>query len=265
MSDTGTPETKGTAVVGYRQPPTAHRFKKGRSGNPRGRPRKKETYTPPEDPVLSHYLGDLVMLEAIRPIQIRENDQVVELPLIQAVIRSLGVAAVKGSHRAQIALASMVKAAQDKTLQDRRFVFESALEYKRSWEEVKERCDARGEPYPEPIPHPDEVRINTRTSVVTYNGPQSLDEKAEWDKLLAERDEAIAEIAELEKLKKRRSAQQRAFLDRNIRSQQQIVDLVDDLIPDEKTRREPDFNLSEWRDRKEALRELKEKYWRNRP
>jgi hypothetical protein len=52
-------------------------------------------------------LADLIMQEAYRPIQIRENGKLEELPMIQAVLRSLGVAAVKGSHRAQLAITSL--------------------------------------------------------------------------------------------------------------------------------------------------------------
>lgn len=259
MSDAEKYSGRGELTVGYKRPPARHQFQKGRSGNPRGRPKKKQAREKPQDPVLSHYLGDLVMLEAVRPIQVRENDQVVELPLIQAVIRSLGVAAVKGSHRAQIALAGMVKAVQDKTLEDRFALFKAVVEYKDSWEEAFRTCDARGEPRPEPVPHPHEIRVNTRTMEVTYNGPDSPDDKAKWDKLLARREEALAEIAELQRLKKRKAwANSQGFLDDDIAHEQRIANLVEDLIPDEKTRREPDFDLGEWRERKRALRKIKD-------
>lgn len=258
MSDPTEPRTPQSEAVGYKRPPTAHRFQKGRSGNPKGRPRKKRAPVQPADAVLSHHLGDLVLLEAVRLIQVRENDEVIELPLIQAVIRSLGVAAVKGSHRAQIALAGMVKSVQDKVLEDRLALFKAAVDYKDSWEEAFKACDARGEPRPEPVPHPHEMRLNSRTLTVTYNGPETPDDKATWDKMVARRQAALKEIAESRKLRKRKAwADLQHILDGEIASEQRIADIIEDLIPDEETRREPDFDLREWRARKQEIRKLK--------
>ena len=40
------PPGKGSYVVGYGKPPAEYRFKKGQSGNPRGRPRKAKAPKP---------------------------------------------------------------------------------------------------------------------------------------------------------------------------------------------------------------------------
>jgi len=78
-------------AVGYERPPAEHRFQKGRSGNPRGRPKKKGAAV---DPIMDAHIGDLVLTEAMRPIKFMENDRVVGVPMAQAILRSLAVSAV---------------------------------------------------------------------------------------------------------------------------------------------------------------------------
>src|SRR5579875_1743355 len=119
--------------VGYKRPPAQHQFKKGVSGNPRGRPPKAGSAQPPPTPYTA--LDDIVLSEALRPIQIRENDQLVEIPMIQAVVRSLGVGAVKGSHRSQLALAGMVKAIQTAQHEGLLELYKAAVEYQQDWRE----------------------------------------------------------------------------------------------------------------------------------
>lgn len=240
-----------SAGVGYKAPPVEHQFRQGRSGNPRGRPRKTASPSTTADPMLSHNLSDLVMAEAIRPIQIRENGELIELPLIQAVIRSLGVKAVKGDYRAQVAVLSAVKAVQDKTIADRFDLFKTVLEYKDRWEQAFQDCDARGLPRPDPVPHPHEMRVDHRTLEVKYNGPETIDEKARWDRGASMRADALNELAALkDELAQETCPETRLILEQDIERESRMVELITTAFPDEKTRRDPDFDLKEWRDRR---------------
>jgi Family of unknown function (DUF5681) len=99
MSDTDDPTTRR-----YRNPPAEHRFRKGISGNPRGRPRKNralvstKVYGRPgigfEDRIKS------LAIEAYRLITIREGDRTERIPVIQAILRKVAVAAANGNIRA---------------------------------------------------------------------------------------------------------------------------------------------------------------------
>lgn len=245
MSDGGGDPPK--AVVGYGSPPVQHQFKKGRSGNPRGRPRKAKP--PVKDLLWDYHIADLILLEAARPVQIPENDQIVELPMIQAILRSLSVAALKGDRRAQLAVASMVQTTQDKVLNARRTVYQAVTDYKDHYRQVFAECDARGEPRPEPVPHPDEIVVDEDTLRIRYNGPESHDQKAEWDKLLQRRDEFREELKEL-KAEVARSPEDAHVYEDDIKYVDYVVRLVDQTIPDERTRREPGFDLQRWRERR---------------
>jgi hypothetical protein len=250
------------ALVGYGRPPTDHQFRKGTSGNPRGRPKKSPRPSKAADG--DTRLADLVMQEAYRQIQIRENGKLEELPMIQAVLRSLGVAAVKGSHRAQLAITSLVQAVEQRTLNERQAMFEAGIEYKRGWEEIFELCDSRGEPRPEPVPHPDDILIDARAGVVIFNGPVDDNQKAAWDQALERRTASLHEIEEYKRDIENEPELRRVYED-EIAHEQRLADLIGSRIPDEQTRRVPGFNIYEWREkqgkdkeRRERLRQIRD-------
>ena len=238
--------------VGYAEPPVQHQFKPGVSGNLRGRPKKRRQPGRRADATVA----DLVITEAYRPITIRENDEPVTLPLIQAVVRSLGVAAVKGSHHAQLAITALVQAAEERRNNDKQSLYQAVVEYKLSWAEIFEQCDRDGVPRPDPLPHPDDLAFSARTGEVFYNGPFDDAEKADWNKFAEIKVSALLDIEEARKDMKRHKDLREAFED-EIAHDQKLIDLVDRTFPDEETRRKPNFNINRWRQSQERWQELR--------
>lgn len=156
--------------VGYGKPPAEHRFQKGRSGNPAGRPRGAKSKPKPFDPA-AQPTDSLILEEAYRTVTIREGDRVIELPAIQAAIRSLAISAMKGSRLSQKALAEIVREVEQRRHADHLLMLENAFEYKQRWTAELRRRKALGIDEPEPIPHPDDLVIDTRTGKVRTEGP----------------------------------------------------------------------------------------------
>ena len=76
----------GNQPAGYANPPAQHRFKKGKSGNPRGRPRK-------QDDLWSHMNRVLG-----RKVKLQGSDE--QIPIREALIRRLRDLALAGDRRA---------------------------------------------------------------------------------------------------------------------------------------------------------------------
>jgi hypothetical protein len=185
--------------VGYGKPPPEHRFRKGQSGNPKGRPKRARTNVPTGQAIDfgSQPANQMLLEEAYRSVTIREGEKVIELPVIKAVFRSLGVSALKGNRLAQTTLAELVRGIEEEDRQLRSSHFEAACEYKFGWEKAIEHARKHGLPEPTPLPHPDDVIVDVRRSEVRYEGPITPEEKRRWDRMLECRDEQQEEVAQL--------------------------------------------------------------------
>ncbi|GJL94971.1 MAG: hypothetical protein DHS20C05_13760 [Hyphococcus sp.] len=78
--------------VGFKKPPKHTQFKKGKSGNPKGRPRKSKNMTT----VLTEVMAQTVT--------IKQNGKRRRVPLREAWAYKIGEAALRGNVREQVAL-----------------------------------------------------------------------------------------------------------------------------------------------------------------
>ncbi|AZQ68263.1 hypothetical protein EF888_14635 [Silicimonas algicola] len=96
--------------VGYRKPPAATRFKKGQSGNPKGRPKG------------SRNISTLIEETLFRKVSIRDERGARKVPLAEALMQKLSVDALKGDPRALAKIIDLMKfydARRDQVSEDR--------------------------------------------------------------------------------------------------------------------------------------------------
>jgi hypothetical protein len=84
-------------MVGYKRPPRGSRFKKGRSGNSKGRPKGR--------PNLANLTRDLFNAKT----KVQVGEQTLYMPTGEAIIRKLMGDATKGNHRSLMALLNIIE------------------------------------------------------------------------------------------------------------------------------------------------------------
>ncbi len=216
--------------VGYGKPPAATRFKPGRSGNPRGRPRGAKNKKPALN---EERLKDIILEEAYRTIKLREGEKSVTVPIAQAVVRSLAVNAARGQHRAQRLFAELLGAteAANKRLYDE--CLEVVITYKNEWAKELERRRQLGIDAPEPIPHPDDIEIDMRTGQILIKGPMTREEKDRLDRLRNRKADFELQLAEFrQELIDDPDHEYRRFIEDEIAHSERILGIIRRAIPD---------------------------------
>lgn len=218
--------------VGYKRPPTEHRFRKGQSGNPAGRHKgsinKPKINTGYGMRAAEQYLRE----EAYRPVVVREGEQTIELPAIQAVFRAMGVAAMKGNRFAQKTMAELVNRIEESDHHNRMELFGTAIEYKQKWAQEFERCEKAGIAPPSPVPHPDDIILDPANGEVRFEGPQTNEQRTRFEECIARRAEAQEEVTHFaDKYRRSRSDRMRAIYLENWHWEQRMFDLINDIMP----------------------------------
>lgn len=94
-------ENENNYEVGYKKPPRTTRFPKGRSGNPKGRPKDSKN------------LVTLFDQELDKPVVIQENGKKIHLSKREALVKRVVNSALNGDAKATSALINMDQARQE--------------------------------------------------------------------------------------------------------------------------------------------------------
>jgi hypothetical protein len=83
--------------IGYRRPPASGRFKKGKSGNPKGRPKGSSNFLV----LLEHELGQSIV--------VNENGKKKTITRMQAMVKRIVAGALQGDLKALLTLVDILR------------------------------------------------------------------------------------------------------------------------------------------------------------
>jgi hypothetical protein len=165
--------------TGYRRPPKEHQFKKGQSGNPKGRPKVLD-----RGDRSSH---SIALKEAERLVTVREGETVHQITQIDAVHRAQYTSAVRGSAYAQKNIIERYERARRercREIEARNEIWSAYVD--RTREEIA-AAEKRGVDISHILPHPDDVVIDPQKGV-SFIGPWDDASLARLQETIAWRD-----------------------------------------------------------------------------
>ena len=187
-------------AVGYGKPPKATRFKKGQSGNPKGRPRKQGKGNKEKEPLKLTFAdapsNSLFEEEVYRPLKLTENGRPVEMTAAQALMQSMFGSALKGNRINQRYLLERIEREDQEARAAHIARYERYKRLKAEGEERIAQAREKGEEPPALYPHPDDILLEPAEMEVHVLGPTRPEDVAPYKLQCVYRDAALAIASE---------------------------------------------------------------------
>ena len=159
---TSTQTAQRSYAVGYGKPPKHTQFQKGQSGNPSGRRRRS--------PLEAQIKTDLLK-ELARPVNLRQDGEVIRVSTLTALIRSTLAQALKGNGPAQRYALTLIQQIQNEAAAEHKELLRVAIETKAAGEkEIARRKRLGITDTSDIVPHPDQILVNMETGEVMLLG-----------------------------------------------------------------------------------------------
>lgn len=174
---------------GYGRPPEHTRFKKGQSGNPKGRPKRQDSGVGGNPRA-----RNLILQEAERLVTIREGEKTRQMPAIEVILRAQTKSAANGNAYAQKHMIERFMWADDERGAEIEESNESWRRYVARHRYAIAEAERKGEPPPARLPHPDDVVIDPEKGV-RFIGPVDPTWAAKLEETIKIRDILIMQDA----------------------------------------------------------------------
>jgi hypothetical protein len=161
-------DADGQKSPAYRNPPEAHRFRKGQSGNPAGRPPRVRPKPP-----CGIDLSSAALDAALRLVRIRDENGVSEAPAAVAGWRQVARRGASGDVGAQRLLTQTLARQESRRRAGRVRQFEEAVRYIQLTGEIADIGWAAGSTVPRCSPDPDDIMLDVESQTARMS-PASI-------------------------------------------------------------------------------------------
>lgn len=187
--------------IGYGRPPKYMRFRKGQSGNPKGRPRKKPATAKPE-PIGQSAYDDAFRAELDALVTINTPEGPAKITKAIAMKKAHMAVALKGNALALRDMAKEEQALEARELtraeearqealrreEEQRQTYRKVAAYRTHKAKVWAEAEALGHEPDAPWPHPEDILLDPAAQTFQIRGPFDESDLAVYEWVRAERD-----------------------------------------------------------------------------